>query len=619
MTTVDAGDVAIEVVAGDLTLGETATAGDDVHLRAGRDILQPLDTVYVAGDVVLLQAGRNVGTSAGAAAIDLRANTVAARAGLSSDPGSIFLNEDAAGGNLNVGTADNLIDNAGTVSGVVAGLSGSGSVDIRTEAGSLSLDQVVTAQGTGDVVLDALGGASDLTLNATVTARGRLYANDTVHLRAGRDVLQPSASVVRRGRRSAAGGGSLDRHGHRRGGHRPEGQYRRGPLGPGGDPGDIFLNQDAGGGTLTIGTAANLIDGGTVAGVVANGTSSQISIATEANDLRVSQNIMANGTGDVVLNINGSITIDNGIVVASSTGQVTNAPPVLSAGNDPAGQVVGSSDTVQDIAGTLGGDSVIVLGTNDEWGENFTITIYWADPVAGGLPVDPANPGTRVSTVVPGVGAGDVVNLYVGPNGSIVSLTVTPGAAPGQIELHLHREYSLAYLATVTTPQIPAIIRVRNDSQIRLYDTAGTGSEHLNEVTLTVWTNANPGMSSRGRDAGQLQRSTVVCPARGTPDARRASDGAAGGDRIGGDSVPGRGRRGGGPAAVSGQGAARRHRGEEAGPSGRRAVGPVGVVRAVQGGGHARRALSHLPLGARAAAEADRVLQVEGHYRRSAA
>ena len=239
ITAADQGNVLLDVVGAtnDLVLQATVTAGGNAHLRAGQDVVQDSDTVYVVADGLLLQAGRDVGKDTNAAtAIDLRVNTVAAESGLTIDPGSIYLNEDAAGGALSVGTVGNLLD-GGTVSGAVAGGSGNGSVDVRTEAGSLSIDQAVTAQGSGNVILVALGGTSDLTLHATVTAADDATvttADDTVQLLAGRDILQDLDTVYIVADAAAVAGGTLDRHGHRRTGHRPAGQYGGSRIGPDG-------------------------------------------------------------------------------------------------------------------------------------------------------------------------------------------------------------------------------------------------------------------------------------------------------------------------------------------------------------------------------------------------
>jgi hypothetical protein len=56
----------------------------------------------------------------------------------------------------------------------------------------LTVANVVTAKGTGNVILDAAGAASDVTLDATVTAGA---TGGDAHLRAGQDILQASDSV----------------------------------------------------------------------------------------------------------------------------------------------------------------------------------------------------------------------------------------------------------------------------------------------------------------------------------------------------------------------------------------------------------------------------------------
>ena len=91
-------------------------------------------------------------------------------------------------------------------------------------------------------------------------------------------------------------------------------------------PGHIFLNQDAAGGTLTLGTVDDLITGSpaTISGVVAGGTVGQISITTEADNLTVDDDVTANGTGTIDLTAGGTDSlIDQNAHIGASDGAVT--------------------------------------------------------------------------------------------------------------------------------------------------------------------------------------------------------------------------------------------------------------------------------------------------------
>ncbi|MCL4206325.1 MAG: hypothetical protein KJ000_27905 [Pirellulaceae bacterium] len=302
----------------DMTLDATVTAGatgGDAHLRAGQDLLQASDSVFVVADQLALEAGRAIGTAAGSNAIDLRVNTVAAESGLAADSANIFLNEDAAGGELTIGQVTNLID-GGSVTGVTVGAAAtSGSIDVRAEAGSLTVSNVVTAKGTGNVILDAAGAASDMTLDAAVTAGA---TGGDAHLRAGQDILQTSDSVfvvadqlaLQAGRviGTATGADAIDL----------QVNTVAAESGRATDGGHIFLNEDAAGVDLVVGQVTNLIDGGDVTGVTVSGdpSNADVHIRIEAGSLTVASLIKAGATS-------GDVTLE------AATGEITNP-----AGND---------------------------------------------------------------------------------------------------------------------------------------------------------------------------------------------------------------------------------------------------------------------------------------------
>jgi hypothetical protein len=189
--------------------------------------------------------------------------------------------------------------------------------------------------------------------------------------------------------------------------------------------------------------------------------------------LESSGNVTISGTAPGLSTITGySVTIDagldlmlyNDVALRSETGQVSNAPPIFRPTPDDPNKVLVPGDRVQTITGTIGGDGT--PGDNLERAENLTLTIYWSDGMMTVFPV--------------GINAGDTVSIFVNEDGTVGPWSRTPpelGHENDPIHFTLSREYSLAYLETVSTT-VETWMVVSNDPKIRLDDSR---PESLNE------------------------------------------------------------------------------------------------------------------------------------------
>jgi hypothetical protein len=171
--------------------------------------------------------------------------------------------------------------------------------------------------------------------------------------------------------------------------------------------------------------------------------------------------------------------------VESETGQVSNAPPIFRPDPDDPNHVLVAGDRVQTITGTIGGDES--LGDTVERAENLTLTIYWSDgktTVISNFWDDSwSDPNTTV--IHDGLNAGDTLDIFVNEDGTIGSYSRTPpepGYETDPIYFSLSREYTLAYLQTVTTT-VETWMVVSNDPKIRLDDAR---PESLNEVSAVA-------------------------------------------------------------------------------------------------------------------------------------
>ncbi len=156
--------------------------------------------------------------------------------------------------------------------------------------------------------------------------------------------------------------------------------------------------------------------------------------------------------GEIVFRAGGAIDIDNGAVLESATGKVTNAPPLLRIGElDPDDTIV-PGDPTQELTGTVGG--IEAQGDKLEQGANFTVAVVWDDGLRSELA---------------GVSAGDKVVWRVREDGSS-NAVITPGSGTGPIVVLVVREYGVDHLTTVTQTEMRAAVEVRNDPSIRLDD-----------------------------------------------------------------------------------------------------------------------------------------------------
>ena len=97
----------------------------------------------------------------------------------------------------------------------------------------------------------------------------------------------------------------------------------------------------------------------------------------------------------------GTLWIEDGAAVASSTGQVSNAPPIFQPVPDDPNKVLVPGDRVQTITGTIGYDpsNPDPLNSNNlERAVNLTLTIFWSDGLI---------------TTIHGIHAGDDVQIFV--------------------------------------------------------------------------------------------------------------------------------------------------------------------------------------------------------------
>jgi len=185
----------------------------------------------------------------------------------------------------------------------------------------------------------------------------------------------------------------------------------------------------------------------------------------------------------------GTITIDDGAVLESATGKVTNAPPVLRIGEEDPDKVIVPGDTFQELVGNAGG---IPPGENLELGENFTITVTWDD---------------GVRNVVTGVDSSQELSIQVATDGTA---TVNVGDdGTNYIELDVSREYSVTYLSTVTANDVFATIEWENDPNIRLSDSSGVD---LNTVSRVVATQLGSREFQRARGVPMQLREPAPIP-----------------------------------------------------------------------------------------------------------
>ncbi len=180
----------------------------------------------------------------------------------------------------------------------------------------------------------------------------------------------------------------------------------------------------------------------------------------------------------------GNITILNLSTVTSSTGQISNAPPLIRLDEVNPNDVIIPGDPTQEVTGTLGG--IEALGDNLELGVNFKLTVKWDDGVVSTLdfPIDAnVHPTVNGLPATTKLQAGDTIVWQIDPNNqSTVRIDHSP-VAQGPIQITIQRTFSLFYLQTVQVPEVLAEFVLANDPNIVLTDNSGTD---LNQTTPLV-------------------------------------------------------------------------------------------------------------------------------------
>ncbi|MDA1165426.1 MAG: hypothetical protein O3B13_20200, partial [Planctomycetota bacterium] len=261
-------------------------APDQVELRASRDITQALGTLLVTADDLALIAGRNIGTASGAAAIDTNVTTLAASAG-NAAAGSIFIREAVAGGGLTVGQVVTGLSGTPTATGAVANTS-DGTVDIRTLDGAITVTQVVTAAGTGNVILDAADDGSnsthDIDIRANITAAAA--SGGDVHLLADNGITRTTGA-------GTVGGDTLFLEATA--GVGTSGNVivtSAATLGVSAG-GDVFIDEAAAGTDLTVGRVNDLIGATTFDGIATSTDSVTLRLLADGGTLTVADTLSA--------------------------------------------------------------------------------------------------------------------------------------------------------------------------------------------------------------------------------------------------------------------------------------------------------------------------------------
>ncbi|MFC1830203.1 beta strand repeat-containing protein, partial [Thermodesulfobacteriota bacterium] len=160
------------------------TTGGNVQVTADSGAITDntaLENANIVADQATLSAATGIGAS-GAADIDTTITTLIAT---NSTSGDIFVEE----------TDDLIISGTG-----VKTESGNGSIVLITQNGSLTISEIVSADGSGNILLqaDSTGSVADISLNADVTSGTgsiTILAHDNVEQNAGADVITSTGSI----------------------------------------------------------------------------------------------------------------------------------------------------------------------------------------------------------------------------------------------------------------------------------------------------------------------------------------------------------------------------------------------------------------------------------------
>ena len=398
--------------AGDITVGSLDAGAGSVHVKStAGSILDggDLDTDVIASAASFVAAD-SVGEVTGANALETEVGTVAAEGGA----GGISLIDadgvtvgDVAAVDVNRVLTDGSTD---VVSGAaVSGHStaADGSILQRTQNGTLTIDSAVNADGAGNVLLQAQGAGSDVTLNQAGIQSGSgditVLAANAVTQTADGDITTGGGTIdvqafggditMADGATAATGGGNI--------------RYTAG--------GGVTLGGlDAGAGEVAVtAEGGSILDGGDAdADIAASAArlSAQEGIGTGADPLdAVVETLAANaGQGGIFVDNMGPVTVDTVGLVGVNRVQLDGTTAVEQ-----------SAATAEDLS-TLGGD--IVLIADD------TITVNAGTAATGGVLA--GGPG---NILLLAAGQGDVIlNASVGSGTGNLSIlgasSVTQGA-----------------------------------------------------------------------------------------------------------------------------------------------------------------------------------------------
>src|SRR5205814_916371 len=320
-----------------------------IQLIAGQSIttstLTGTTTEVATSGTLLLDAVNAIGTSINR--IDTNVGTVAAQVTGAGTTGDIFLNEANA---LTIGTATGL-DGRANLSGITTANNNDVTV---VAAGTITVSQNVTANGSGSVALQATGGASDIAINgATVSS-----TSGAIQLIAGQSI---TTSTLTGTTTEVATSGTLLLDAVNAIGTSTNridtnvGTVAAQVTGAG-TTGDIFLNEAN---ALTIGTATGLDGRANLSGITTANNNDVTVVA--AGTITVSQNVTANGSGSVALQATGGASdiAINGATVSSTSGAIQ-----LIAGQSITTSTLTGTTTEVATSGTLLLDAVNAIGTS---------------------------------------------------------------------------------------------------------------------------------------------------------------------------------------------------------------------------------------------------------------
>ncbi|MBI4292984.1 MAG: hypothetical protein HY661_16045, partial [Betaproteobacteria bacterium] len=322
----------------------SSTSGT-LQLVAGRSILTDsangTSTELQTSGKVLLKAGDAIGTDAKRIEMKEVAKVAALSAGAST-VGDIYLRQlSGTNSNLEVGPVT-AVNAASNLDNTVSGLNGittsanSNDISVTVASGSLTLTQNVTAHGSGYVDLRTGGSTSDININNSASGATVSSTSGTLQLVAGRSILTDSANGTSTELQTA--GNVLLKAGDAVGTDAKRIEMKEvakaAAVSAGASTtGDIYLRQLAGtNSSLEIG-AVSAVNAGSILdntvsnlnGITTSANSNDIAVTVAAGSLNLTQDVGANGSGNVDLRTGGSasdININNGATVSSGSGML---------------------------------------------------------------------------------------------------------------------------------------------------------------------------------------------------------------------------------------------------------------------------------------------------------